>query len=206
MVSAVGCSPPLVTSHVLEGFGKYPYRGPREVSLSHQSRRSVIFPTAAASSAYHICLQCPSSSLINGIVARAYMGMASGSPCVVPSCDRMVSPSTKRSVGALYVLVRIEERGGQILLMLWRAVCLFSELNASTSTSPKILPRVFITYGACARGGGRRPGFEAIVPMAQAFSLLVTSRVIITRGCISENTPTRNYNLSSTLFQVSIEK
>ena len=27
--------------------------------------------------------------------------------------------------------------------------------------SPKILPRVIITYGACARGGGRRPGFEA---------------------------------------------
>ena len=25
----------------------------------------------------------------------------------------------------------------------------------------KILPRVIITYGACARGGGRRPGFEA---------------------------------------------
>ena len=27
----------------------------------------------------------------------------------------------------------------------------------------KILPRVIITYGACARGGGRRPGFEASV-------------------------------------------
>ena len=26
---------------------------------------------------------------------------------------------------------------------------------------PKILPRVIKTYGACARGGGRRPGFEA---------------------------------------------
>ena len=26
----------------------------------------------------------------------------------------------------------------------------------------KILPRVIITYGACARGGGRRPGLEAI--------------------------------------------
>ena len=25
----------------------------------------------------------------------------------------------------------------------------------------KILPRVIITYGACPRGGGRRPGFEA---------------------------------------------
>ena len=152
MVSVVGCSPPLVTSHVLEGFGKYPYCGPREVSLSHQSRRSVIFPTAAASSAYHICLQCPSSSLINGIVARAYMGMASGSPCVVPSCDRMVSPSTKRSVGALYVLVRIEERGGQTLLMLWRAVCLFSELNAllaSTSSMASFSFRSKVDLTAC---------------------------------------------------------
>ena len=25
---------------------------------------------------------------------------------------------------------------------------------------PKILPRVIITYGACARGGGRRPCFD----------------------------------------------
>ena len=127
-----------MTSHVLEGFGKYPYRRPRVFSLSHQSRRSVIFPTAAASSAYHICLQCPSSSLISGIVARAYMAMASGSPCVVPSCDRMVSPLTTRSVGALYVLIRMVERGGQILLMLWRATCLLRELKAllaSTSST-----------------------------------------------------------------------
>ena len=34
------------------------------------------------------------------------------------------------------------------------------EMRCSLPT--KILPRVIITYGACARGGGRRPGFEAI--------------------------------------------
>ena len=41
------------------------------------------------------------------------------------------------------------------------------------SASPKILPRVIITYGACARGGGRRPGFEATK---------ILPRVIITYG------------------------
>ena len=39
MEAAVTCNPSLVTSHVLEGFGKYPYRGPRVVSLSHENAR-----------------------------------------------------------------------------------------------------------------------------------------------------------------------
>ena len=33
------------------------------------------------------------------------MGMASGSPWVVPSWERIVSPSTNSSVGAWYVLL-----------------------------------------------------------------------------------------------------
>ena len=122
------------------------------ISLFHQSRRSVIFPTAAASSAYHVCLQCPSSSLISGIVARAYMGMASGSPCVVPSCDRMVSPPTKRSVGALYVFTRMVDRGGQILLMLWSAACLLRVLKAllaSTSSTASFSSKVKADLTAC---------------------------------------------------------
>ncbi len=33
-----------------------------------------------------------------------YSGLARGSPWVVPSCDKMTSPSTKSSVGLLYEL------------------------------------------------------------------------------------------------------
>ena len=58
------------------------------------------------------------------------MGMASGSPWVVPSWERIASPSTNSCIGALYVLIRTVARSGQSLWMLWRATCLFRELNA----------------------------------------------------------------------------
>ena len=58
------------------------------------------------------------------------MGMASGSPWVVPSWERIASLSTNSSVGALYVLIRMVARGGQSLRILWRAARLFRELNA----------------------------------------------------------------------------
>ena len=49
------------------------------------------------------------------------MGMASGSPCVVPSCESRVSPSTNNSVGARYVLMSMVASGGHSSLILWRA-------------------------------------------------------------------------------------
>ena len=58
------------------------------------------------------------------------MGIARRSPWVVPSWEKSVSPSTKSSAGALYVLIRTVERSGQILRMLWRAIGLFKELKA----------------------------------------------------------------------------
>ncbi len=64
-------------------------------------------PQAAESSAYHTCLQMPSSFLMRGMDARPYIAMAKGSPWVVPSCDRMTSPSTKNSVLVLYELIRM---------------------------------------------------------------------------------------------------
>ena len=76
---------------------------------------------AAASSAYQICLELPFSFLMRGMVARAYMGMASGSLCVVPSCESRVSPSTNNSVGARYVLMSMVASGGHSRLILWRA-------------------------------------------------------------------------------------
>ena len=67
------------------------------------------------------------------------MGMASRSPWVVPSWERIASPSTNSSVGALYVLIKMVARGGQSVWILWRAAYLFRELNAllasTTSTA-----------------------------------------------------------------------
>ena len=75
------------------------------VKRSHHTHSSASLPTAAVSSAYQVCLELPLSLLITGMVARAYMGMASGSPCVIPSWESRVSPSTSSSVGALYLLI-----------------------------------------------------------------------------------------------------
>jgi len=47
-----------------------------------------------------------------GMVAKPYIGIASGSPCVVPSWDR-ISPSTNRSEGLLYELMSMVAIGGQ---------------------------------------------------------------------------------------------
>ena len=137
-------NPSLVTSHVLLGLGKYPKDGPSLVSVSHHSRRSDTLPAAAASSAYQIklCYAVPGVpiKLMRGTVARAYMGMASGSPCVVLSSESRRSPSTKRSVGSLYVLIRIVASAGQVLLILslWRAVWRLSELNAFLASTKSI--------------------------------------------------------------------
>ena len=50
------------------------------------------FPVEEASSANHNCLVRPLSCLMRGIVASAYIAEASGSPCVVPSHEEIVSP------------------------------------------------------------------------------------------------------------------
>ena len=75
----------------------------------------------AESSAYQTCLQGPFSLRMRGIVARPYIAMASGSPCVVSSCERMTSQFTKSSVVALYELTRMVAIGGQRRLMLCSA-------------------------------------------------------------------------------------
>ena len=68
-------------------------------------RRSACFAVAAVSSAYLICLVLLFNLLMRGMVARWYIGMASGSPCVVPSWESRMSPSTNSSVGTRYVLI-----------------------------------------------------------------------------------------------------
>ena len=41
-----------------------------------------------------------------------YIGMARGSPGVVPSSESMVSPETNKEAGERYVLIRIRAKGG----------------------------------------------------------------------------------------------
>ena len=56
-----------------------------------------IRPQDAASSAYHIGLVASAGSeSISGKSASAYMGIAKGSPWVVPSSDKSLSPSMNR--------------------------------------------------------------------------------------------------------------
>ena len=66
------------------------------------------------------------------------MAIAKGSPCVVPSCERMVSPLMKSSDGDLYVLMRIVARDGHKCFTFLRATSLFSELNALEASTNMI--------------------------------------------------------------------
>ena len=67
--------------------------------LSHHFQSSVMEPRAAASSAYQTCETELGSLLISGMVATAYIDIANGSPCVVPSLENITSPSMNNSVG-----------------------------------------------------------------------------------------------------------
>ena len=58
---------------------------------------------------------------MSGSRARAYIGIANGSPCVVPSWEYKVKPSTKSSTSLRYVLMRAVAMGGQRALMFLRA-------------------------------------------------------------------------------------
>ena len=75
---------------VFLAFGKYPRGGPNAVILSHHSLSDCSFPHPVASSAIQTWRHpCVSVRLINGIAARANIGIASGSPWVVPSSERI---------------------------------------------------------------------------------------------------------------------
>ena len=109
------------------------------MSSFHQACRSATEPIAQASSAYHICVTLRGSWSIRGIVAKAYIGMAKGSPWVVPSCDRITPPSMYRLEGALYVLYRCGESSGQVNWMLCNATLRFALPLCHTSKNIPLL-------------------------------------------------------------------
>ena len=81
------------------------------VIFSHHSLRLCMVPVAEASSAYHTWRIC----CMSGRMPRAYIGIASGSPCVVPSLEKMMVSWTNNSVAARYVLIRIVAKAGHII-------------------------------------------------------------------------------------------
>ena len=58
---------------------------------------------------------------MRGVVATAYIAIDSGSPRVVPSCDKMVSPFMNSSESDLYVLVMTVASGGHRCFTFLRA-------------------------------------------------------------------------------------
>ena len=84
-------SPPgLIINWHFGGLTRYPYLGLSWVSLSKSALISFNLPTTLPSSAYHFCVKESLWSLdIRGRIAIPYIAIARGSPCVLPSWDRM---------------------------------------------------------------------------------------------------------------------
>ena len=72
-------------------------------------------------------------------MASAYIAIANGSPCVVPSLELISpSPTMKSLIGTRYVLLRMVDIAGHVNWMLWRAACLLIELNAFDASTCRI--------------------------------------------------------------------
>ncbi len=120
--------------------------GPSSDRSSHQVLRLLHVEALVASSAYHTWWTSGERELswsIRGVIARAYMAIARGSPRVVPSVDAISPlPVMKSLIGALYVFTSTWASGGQMMLMLWRAAFRLMELKAlvaSTNRTASVL-------------------------------------------------------------------
>ena len=113
--------------------------------LSKTLHRLFILPTAYQSSAYHFCVRLLSlTSFIKGKVASPYIAIANGSPCVIPSLDRITFSFTKSLDGLEYEFCIAGSIEGHIFKMLFKARFRFRELNAfSASISNIALESVF---------------------------------------------------------------
>ena len=121
-------------------FGKYPYIGPFKVRASHHFRRATSRPPQFPSSANHTCLQSKLCRLcIRGDRLTAYMTMAIGSPCVVPSEDMIVTPpKIKMEESFLYVLMITHFSTGHVNWMFHSATFRFSRLKALSASTIRI--------------------------------------------------------------------
>eukprot|EP00117_Sycon_ciliatum_P031905 scpid43731/ scgid24867/ len=86
---------------------------PVRLRESHHARTARNRPAPEESSANHVwmmsAIETPS---INGSTPSPYMAIDKGSPCVIPSDECTISPSTYRRAGLRYVLMTAVEREG----------------------------------------------------------------------------------------------
>ena len=115
----------LTTSHHFLGFVKYPRGEPASLNSSHYCLASSTGPAPVASSANQHCfavLQLWISD-ISGCKLNAYINIARGSPCVVPSADWSSPPPTpKRRAGAQQMLIAWMAINGRSTLVLFGVV------------------------------------------------------------------------------------
>ena len=100
--------------------------------LSRTLRRLLKFPTVFPSSAYHFCVRMLSlTSFIKSEVASPYLVIANGSPCVVPSPDRLTFFLFLKSLDGLeYEFCMSGRIDGHIFAMFFKARFQFRELSA----------------------------------------------------------------------------
>ena len=86
--------------------------------LPRTLRRLFKLPTAFSSSAYHFCVRLLLfTSFIKSKVASPYIAIANGSPCVVPSLDRITFLFTKSLDGLEYEICIAGSIEGHIFAM-----------------------------------------------------------------------------------------
>ena len=113
-------------------------------------------------------------------------------------------------IGALYVLIRIWASGGQETVMLWRAACLFSELNAfvastrSTASELGVLKISLIAWTAASHPPSC-PAHTCKGPAASSMSQLITlsTALAIIRLGTSINQPYKWAHQRSAYAQLS---
>ena len=87
-------------------------------------------------------LEFVAACCIRGTNASAYIAMAKGQPCVVPSCERnwkqLLSSDIKMRVGTLYALISTNFITGQMYWTFQRATARLTLLNALSASISRI--------------------------------------------------------------------
>ena len=111
--------------------------------LSRSLRRLVKLPTAFPSSAYHFCVRMLSlTSFIKGKMASPYNAIANGSPCVVPSLDK-ITFFTDSLDGLVYEFCIAGRIDGHIFSMFFKARFRFRMLNAFSASISNVALEFF---------------------------------------------------------------
>ena len=117
------------------------------IMLSRTLRSLFNLSTAFPSSEYHFCVRLLSlTSFIKDKVASPYNAIANGSPCVVPSLDRITFLFTKSLDGLQYEFCIAGSIEGHIFAMFFKASIRFRELNAFCASISTIASESVFSY------------------------------------------------------------